>query len=302
MQRLKEELFKIVYEYSKEENLVDKDFIEEVLDLCITTFKIEDYVLDRNIGENNIDRQDVPAGYWIDSRQIVIDIDRVKNHGIHRIMEEKKLGISSNPFLDYFKMNSNSMYGIVHELTHACQYKKCLEEDNDLETEILKLNLDRNLVVLKRKQITPNEAFYYKALDKHFLGGPYYEACPSERMADIRGLEFERDISKLLYEKKKYDIRDYAELRLLNGKINAYKDCSPTTFITLVNEVLKGQYGIPHKYNDMEEIENMYRILANKYKLSFDERIWLGLPITEHEKQKVLQKTKELQNILLRKD
>ena len=302
MEKLKEELYKIVYDYSIEEQLVDMKFMDTILDLCIEKFNIKDYVLVRDIGENNISRKDVPAGYYIDKKSIVADIYRIKNCGINRILNDKKSGVISNTFLDYFKMNSNSMDIIVHELTHALQYKQCLENDNSLETEILKTNLDRNLVIINKKTLTAQELVYYKMLDEEFMGGPYYEACPSERMAYIRCAEFERDIAKLLDSNKKGNIEAYTELRLLNSQINAYKECSPTTLVRLVNEIFKDKAGLPHKYNSMKEIEEMYRIMANKHKLSFDERIWLGLPITEHEKQKVYQKRQELQNILLKKD
>lgn len=300
MEKLKEELYKVVFDYSIEEKLPDKKFIETILDLCIDPFNINDYVLDRDIGEDNITENPQGAAcYWINTRKVVVDIERVKTIGINRIMTDKEYGIISNTFLDYYKMNSQAMYIIVHELSHACQYKKCFEEDT-LETDILKLKLGKNIAIVTNKPLTINEIEYYILLDKQTW--QYYAASPSERMADITGAEFERDIAKLLDPKKKSNIEEYSKLRLLNSKIKGYDITSPTVAVTLVNETAKGIVGLPQKYKERQEVENMYNERANKLNLSFDERIRLGLPITEEEKHKVYQKIQNLRNILIKKD
>ena len=295
MEELIKELEKLIFTYSINHKLADKKFTETALELCINAFNIRDYVehydVDVNCGVN--------AGYYIDKRYLVMDIHSIINDASNRIFQDELAGIKSTEFLNYFKTNANIVYGIIHELTHACQYKKCLEEEDTFERTILEISLDRNLSLLRNEKLSPSKIWYYKALDKHFLGGPYYEACPSERMADIKGLEYERDIAKLVDPEVKGHLETYTELRLLNSKINGYGVCSPTTFVTIVNEQIKDQMNLPHMDYDMNKVENMYFIMANKRNLSLDERIWLGLPIKEYEKQKVYSKRKELQDILL---
>lgn len=302
MEKLKNELYKIVYEYSIEEKIADKAFIERALDLCINAFNVSDYVLNRKIGDYNENKY-IKTGYSINDRTIYFNLESIKNDGINEIMQDKENKVNSSIFLDYFKINLNFLNAIIHEIMHSYQYKKCLENDNDLETEILKISLERNLEAIKKEKITMQKNWYYMQLDKQYnTVEPYREACPSERMADIKAFEFERDISKLVVPSKKLNIVEYNELKLLNIKMNGYQECAPTTFVTLVNEILKDNVGLPCKSTDMFEIEEMYRKLSQEHNLSLDERIWLGLPITEEEKEKELQKGKELRYILLNRD
>ena len=302
MDELKKELYKIVYEYSIEEKIADKVFIERVLDLCINAFNVNEYILDRKIEEYNGNKY-IQTGYNINEKTVYFNLESIKNDGLNQVLKSKEKGIKSNTFLDYFKINSNFLNAIIHEIMHAYQYKKCLRNDNDLETEILKISLERNLEAIKKEKITMQKNWYYMQLDKQYnTVEPYREACPSERMADIKAFEFERDISKLVVPSKKLNIVEYNELKLLNIKMNGYQECAPTTFVTLINEILKDNVGLPYKTIDMFEIEEMYRKLSQEHNLSLDERIWLGLPITEEEKEKELQKGKELRYILLKRD
>lgn len=300
MEELKKELLNLVYTYTINKKVADKEYVTKAIELCIQAFNVSDYVTSYEI--NSISNNNVNGGYLINKKSLIIDIQKVIVEVKDRVEKDKQLGIKISEFLDLFIVNLNIIYGVVHELTHAYQYKKCLEGKKDIEREILEVNLDRNLVVLRGGKLTLPQILYYRELDSHFLGGPYYEACPSERMAHIRGLEFERDISKLLDPELKGNIESYTELRLLNGQIEGYRNYSPTAFVTMVNETLKAQCGLPHYNADLSKIEAMYREKAKRNHLSFDERYWLGLPITESEKQKVYKRGQELQNILLNKN
>lgn len=286
MKELKEGIYYIIYKYSKELKMADEAFVKEVLNLCINTFKIEDYVLDYVINTSRNNKEN--AGYDISQKRVYINMDNIIRSSLEQITEGIKHGVNFNEFEFYYITNSNFIYAIVHELTHALQYKECIENEKNPESKILKVSLERNLALLKNDRLSLQEVMYFKELDKQFANELYYRACPSERMADIRGLEFERDIVKLMDDEMKKNLEPYTEFKLLNSQISGYSNIgSPTTFVTYVNEVLKRKYNAQHRSYEIEEIEEIYKSMCRRYNLPFDERILLGLPISEYEKQKV---------------
>lgn len=300
MEELKQELYKIVYEYSINNKIADKEFVVDVLDLCIDAFNINDYVKIYEVNNNH--NSMITAGYALENKYILFNLRTGLDGIFEKLQEEKEIGLKSTKFLDYFKINSEILYGIIFEITTANQYKSCIKNPNTLESEILSLSLDRNIEVVQNKAISVSKALYFKLLDQHYLKRTYHDACPSIRMANITAATYVRDISKMLDEDLKDNIETYTELNLLNEEIMTYADYAPTTFVRTVNESMKARTGLPHLDYSIEEIENMYKELSIKNNLSYDERIWLGLPITKEEKQKVLEKGINLHNILLKKD
>lgn len=300
MEELKQELYKIVYEYSINNKIADKEFVVDVLDLCIDAFNINDYVKMYEV--NNKDTSMITAGYALESKYILFNLRSGLDGIFEKLQEEKEMGVKSTKFLDYFKINSEILYGIIFEITTVNQYKKCIENPNTLESEILSLSLDRNIEVVQNKAISVSKALYFKLLDQHYQKRTYHDACPNIRMSNIIAATYVRDISKMLDEDLKDNIETYTELNLLNEQIMTYRDYAPTTFVRTVNESMKATVGLPHLDYSIEEIENMYRELSIKNNLSYDERIWLGLPITKEEKQKVLEKGINLHNDLSKKD
>lgn len=300
MEELKQELYKIVYEYSINNKIADKEFVVDVLDLCIDAFNINDYVKIYEV--NNKDTSIITAGYALESKYILFNLRNGLDGIFEKLQVEKEIGVKSTKFLDYFKINSEILYGIIFEITTANQYKKCIENPNTLESEILNLSLDRNIEVVQNKAISVSKALYFKLLDQHYQKRTYHDACPNIRMSNIIAATYVRDISKMLDEDLKDNIETYTELNLLNEQIMTYRDYAPTTFVRTVNESMKATVGLPHLDYSIEEIENMYRELSIKNNLSYDERIWLGLPITKEEKQKVLEKGINLHNDLSKKD
>ena len=292
MDLLKNELTKLVYDYSIKRKYADGRFIDKVVALCINEFDINDYV--RKCETMPIEDKYTYAGYSIETRKITIDISSCIISAIDRIESEKKQNIKSSEFLKYVKVNLNLINGIIHELAHAYQYKKCIEGEDSLEKRILELTLDRNIRVLNDEKLSLKEIAYYKALDVISHDDLYYTATPSERMANLKGLEFENDISLLLPSKEKDNLDYYTELRLLLGQMQAYRDASPTAFIDYVNEMMKEKYGLPSGKKDMKEVEKFYNRLAIENNLSLNERIFLGLPIDKVDRNKIDKKINKL--------
>ena len=300
MKELEKELYEIVYKYSIENKIADEEFVVDVMDLCINSLKINDYVKAYEV--NEINNNNVYAGYDLSDKYLLFNLRSTINGAYERIQEEKEIGIKSNRFLDCFKINSTIVNGIIFQLTNASFYKNYIEDRNTFENKILGLGLDRNVTVLENKQIPIPKVLYYKMLDRHFQSETYYNACPNIRMSGIKAAEVERNIAKLLDQDLKENIEEYTELRLLNSKIITYADYAPTSFIRTVNEHAAMTVGLPSIGCDIKKIEDMYKEKAEKYNLSYDERIWLGLPITLEERGKEYQKRSDLQYILTKKD
>ena len=294
--KLIDELTKLVYDYSINKKFADEKFIMRTIDLCAHSFEVTDYV--KNCEVRNIADQNVDAGYDVEKKTVVIDQSSLIHSGIAQIEEDKLNGYPSSEFMTYVKVNLAFVDAIVHELTHAKQYKKCLDNEQTLERELLELSMVKNLYKLRKQPITLDKKLYFQELDKNYRDKIYFEALPNERMANIRGLEFERSISKLLPEQKKENIEAYTELNLLNGKVAGYKDICPTTFIKYIDDFHRSRFGLRYGDPDISRIEEMYK---NKAKgLTLDERLYLGLPVEETEIKKIKIKTEALRYSLKR--
>ena len=301
MEELKQELYKIVYEYSIQNKVADKDFVVDVLDLCINAFNLKEYVKVYEVNSKN--NGDLYTGYDVTKKYLLYNLRSVINGTFEKLQEEKEIGVKSNRFLDCFKVNCNVVNTIIFEMTTASQYKSCIEDPDTLENNILCLTLDRNILAISGKPLPPSQILYFKLLDRQYTNNrAYNNASPTVRMSSIKGAEYERDIANLLNEDEKGNIETYTELKVLTEQIHGYKDFAPTTFVKAINEHTKSIVGLSHLDYSIDEIESMYNKMAEEYHLTLDERIWLGLPIPEEEKEKAYQKRLNLQNILLKRD
>lgn len=297
METIKNELATLVYTYSANKKIADKSFTDKVIESYRDAIKVNNYVKDYKYV--NYDIAGAVAVYDICNQEVLLNVEGIIDTAKERLQIDEQLGVITSEFNYYAKINLTVVNAIIHELTHASQYKRYIEGPKDLENEILCLSLERNVDVLKKNYISPQKAFYYKMLDRKFREELYHDALPSERMADIKGLEFESDISKLLDTEDKDNLILYTDLHLLHGKIRGYKGFSPTGFATFVNETLKLQFGLNYEDPDIQQIESRYNALAKENNLSLEERLRLGLPIEKQEEEKLEENIKVLKiNIL----
>lgn len=296
---MEKEINKLIYEYSINGKIADKQFAEKVIEICINEFNIRDYVEKYDV--KPIGKESVLAGYNIGNRSLILDLESIKKEAYEKLKIEKKQGITSTQFLDNFKINSYVVYGIVHELTHASQYKKCLEGPSNLEKELLEMSLERNLILVKNEKVSIQKLCYFSGIDEEYKKAIYFNTVPSERMADIKGLEVIRDISKLIDDELKGNIEEYTELGLIKGKIHAYGDMAPTVFYRCVNDTYKYNTGLITTRPNIDEISKMYIQKSIENNCSLDEKMYFGLPINTEEKIKVYKKIKDLSNKLTNK-
>lgn len=293
MAKLEERLTKLVYDYSSKGKLADGIFIDIALTLGIHDYDIYNYVKSYEIDNS---RNYLPTGYSIDKRYIRIDQNALLEDGINRVRQEENVGITSTAFVKNLKVNLSVVSGVINVLSHAVQYKTCLEGPDNIEKEVLELALERNLKLVRKENLPPETLGYNMLLDSKYQEEIYYRALPSERMAEINGLEFEKNISKLISDDRKDNLDTYTDWKLVSGQINTYAAQSPTSFIKCINENLKVSTGLPYGETDLDKIEEMYREKSKNY--SLERRLYLGLPITEEERNKMLIKRDVLKESL----
>jgi len=296
MDFLKEQLARLVYDYSIKGKFADEQFFNTAINLCIEAFDIKDYVKDyKAISDKDKERF---AGYNIGTRKITLDILKQRNAVLERINVEKRAGISSSTFETCLKVNIDVVNSIIHEIMHACQYKKCLQDEDDIQRELIELSFPKNLSIVRGNKLSKKMIEYYKILDALENDDVFYASIPAERMANISGLEFERDISKLISSSKKEKIDNYTDARLLLGKIQSYSDYSPTAFVKSINESIKKEIHIPHETSDISVIERRLKRLSKENDLSLDDRLFLGFPIAVDEEREIKRKVVELKKRL----
>ena len=238
MKNFESKLAKLVHDYSIKGKVADENFAYKVLELCLENYNISDYVK-----EFKLNKKDIPlkyqGGYNISGKLLVVDIEELVNKTLEELFLDRINGIETTPYLNLVKINTTIVNVIVHEINHACQYKKCLEGKEDIEKNLLELSFQKNLSIIRNEEISSQKAGYYTLLDMELDREICYIALPSERMANITGLTTVHNICKDLPEKYKGNIDLYNEYILSCAKICAYREYSPTTFITYVNTQAK---------------------------------------------------------------
>ena len=130
MEKVKEKIVELVYNYSAKGKFADAKFVETVASLIIEVKKIDDYVVDLKYGLG--DRIPLLSCYDYATKTVCIDIARELSESFNRVVSE---GFMMTEFEKYLKINLAIVNAIMHEITHAEQYKKCLLGKNDLEKD-----------------------------------------------------------------------------------------------------------------------------------------------------------------------
>ena len=280
---IKNQIANLISDYSINRKYADRAFVEELLNLYISALSIEDYVKNRVIGEGAIERANVAGIYHIKKKSIYIDPSRIVNAILKRIDTETENGLKSTEVEKYLKVNFGLLLVVAHELSHAYEYKKCFEGEDDFEKYLLELSLKGNVMALRGDRLSQEEINYYNTLESIFHDPRCHDNIPSERIANIRSFELERDVSRIISPDIKGNLEDYNEYRFLRCKLEGYLDVSPTAYTLYLIEELKENLGLPHGETDRNIIERMCSEEAKKRGFSLDERIYFGLPLDEEE-------------------
>ena len=293
MDKVKEKIVELVYNYSAKGKFVDAKFVETVASLIIEAKKIDDYVVDLKYSLG--DRIPLLSCYDYATKTVCIDIARELSESFNRVVSE---GFMMTEFEKYLKTNLAIVNAIMHEITHAEQYKKCLLGKNDLEKEILELSLERNLFLIRNQdkinEISENKKDYMFFLRECLNDDIYYVSSPSERMANLKALELEKMIGHELVLPESKKIGEYVDLRYLKGQRLGYQDFSPTAFIMSVHNVGKKGFELTDEDLDMIKCCVQCNKMSTENNCTLDEKLYYGLPINMVETEILDRKERKL--------
>lgn len=269
------DIFKLIYEYSKNGKLVDKEFIEKLVQLEIGMKNLGSYYIQNiNILSKYAWDEEAIAGYCNGNLNVYMK----KMYEKLEIMD-KSLDLFSNIEKIFFK-NVSVTQVILHEIEHANQVKK-RGISQTIESDILRLcygfNSDLSYApeFLQKKLKNPNWlATYIK--DNYFC-------VPYERLAEMHSCN--EMLSILDYMPEYFpNLLEFFEIRKMSRLIMGYLDqngnlISPTLKYLQGMDIDKYLLECPW-YNEKD-----FASLNDAYMSQFDlsERLKYGFPITEEE-------------------
>lgn len=275
---IKYRLISLIYDYVKNNKVLDRDFINSILDIVINELELNDYVKDSEIiyvPRKNRKRY-IMAYYDHFSRVIEVNLQI----SLERLKEEAKKLRLSHIETSYF-IAKELTEAILHELEHAHQVKKYDKDGNNLESLIIKGAFAHKNIIRKDLLFLLMNGYSEKELLTRYKtikrGIKYYKYDPLERLADYHALNYIKEILKELNVGDRIMLHTYYEE--CKNYIRGYElQKEPTKFFLAKVGGLK----------DWQEIERLSTDCDLKTRLS------LGLPITKDEYQELENKTRRL--------
>lgn len=275
---IKYRLISLIYDYVKNNRVLDKDFIDKILDVVINELELNDYVIDSEIiNEPGKRRKTYTIAYYnFYSRIIEVNLQVA----LERLKEEaKKLRLTSIE-TSYF-IAKELAETILHELEHASQVKEYDRDGNNLESLIIKRAFAHKTIIRSDILLLLMNGYSEKELLMRYKtikrGIKYYKYDPLERLADYHALNYIKEILKELNVGDRVMLHTYYEE--YKNYIRGYKlQKEPTKFFLAKVGGLK----------DWQEIERLSTDCDLKTRLS------LGLSITKDEYQELENRTRRL--------
>lgn len=267
---MEEELLKIIYDYSRIGKNGGKKYIEELVRIVVDARNLGKYYEDidypKKIKDSTGDR--INAMYKPSTGKISVNLSSIK----------KSLNTNSCIYFQGFELNlfKNLIVAqyIFHELEHVYQEKKRNNPDNSVEVRLLEVSAN----IFARgtfpfEELTDIIAKYKLLYDK------YYIFNPSERLAEINSY---RLIVKLLDQIKNRvnALYEYEKMILLASKLYAYNYCLTCPTETFLCGIQKEEIWHGFEFYDSNR-SKMFEKTKEKYCL--EERLYLGLPISQSE-------------------
>ena len=283
MDYAKHKIAKIIMDYSSRGLIPDKKFVDEVLNLLIKALNIEGYVLNREFYAE----KDRLGAYDCFSRTVYIDMDKIVTHINSKLDTEINNGIRNTKEERIIKYNLSFVNIIAHELYHALQYKTVFSNKRSVESELLKLSFEPNMIIfsseVNNRILTKDEIDYITTLEAKENDEHYLNALPSERMACIDASKVEKDIAAIVTNNPK--INDYQNVTYEIEKLRGYLNhLCPTAYILTIINQLRNAYGITNGLSEkMKDNEQICINIANMYDMSLEDKLYYGLYITEEE-------------------
>ena len=281
MKNHKEQLAKLIVDYSKKKRCPDDIFINKVIGILVDYCKVQNYLNDAYFADLN---GEFLCGYDFYEKRMYVDYKKLLNTILESIDLEKEAGVL--PTLDYFyyKMGLFVLDSVAHELFHAKQYKKVDKKQDDLEKELLEMSFEGNLLIKKAtgegRLLTPDEVYFISQLSTADTNPKYHDTVPSERMAQIDSLRLGSDVSSIMAIP---ELKDYADLRLEKAKIKGFKDIDcPSAHILSFHNKLKNMCGLTKDAEEDYDANILhFEEQALAMKATDEDRFYYGLLIDE---------------------
>ena len=291
-------IFKLVYDYSINGKIIDKTFIDRLVEIVVLEKRLYNYIQRVNITDKLIKSSNgiIGAEYNLTSMDISIH-----SGSIQRIIESK-----SKHYQYYYLFNSleRLMFKnllivqiILHELEHVYQNKLCdNRHDNSIYFKLINASflLEKSLnnweifKAISTGKIDENDLSALLSKYKN-LYQQYYKVNPSERLAQINSY---KTIVNLLTPVRDQvpNLYNHEYLTLLKEKLNGYPNpwqigICPTQ-IFLFGVELEDVWKDLDFYN--KKVKKLTKTVYSKY--SLEKRLSLGLPISELEYNSLNQK------------
>ena len=275
---IKYQLISLIYDYVKNNRVLDQNFINSILDVVINELGLNDYVIDSEIinVQGKSRKRYLMANYDFYSRVIGVNLQVA----IERLKEEARKLRLSYIETSYF-IAKELAEAILHELEHAHQVKEYDRDGNNLESLIIKGAFDHKTIIRKDLLFFLMNGYSEKELLIRYKiikrGIKYYKYNPLERLADYHALNYIKEILKELNVGDRVMLHTYYEE--YKNYIRGYElQKEPTKFFLAKVGGLK----------DWSEIERLSKNCDLKTRLS------LGLPITKDEYQELENRTRRL--------
>ncbi len=289
---MSEEIIKIFSDYK---NIgANEDFAIKISEILLSEFGLENFVKDIKMYNNfcyNI--KNSYGNFDCENQNININLHSIRSVSLwkNRYRDVKILNNSDKKL--YLMLMTYST--IRHELEHAIQYKKLLNNDDSIESKLCEISFYSALYDLDETKLIELINVGYSAIEISDLIDSFssnYQKCYYSIYAEKSAfIESEKDVYNIAINEniKNKKLSLLFKRRFLEYWFMGYskKDdkiiCPSYTFPKVL--------GLPHMLNNIEIYsENDEEALNNAMECyNFEERIKLGLPINENEYQRILE-------------
>lgn len=284
----------VLVEYSKRGKKADRIFIKKVIKVMIEEKELKDYIKKIRF----VDMSKIESYYPENERGVMayrcwngeILIDEGDIEFLCKLMEEY-IGKDSREFEKIISCNALVLQVLLHEIEHANQYKKSKINDTDFENILLSIcnyanneffkESKLNQLIIIKKGLYLNRQLYYDLKLSGEIEIKYSSSSPTERMANIYSTN---DVITILEQIKDIPgpikfFQDFLISQRLNGYDLKKTIVSPT--LRYLDDFKKLGISGVNQYFD-EDFETSLNKANND---SLENRLLLGLPITEEEYQ-----------------
>ena len=301
MSQMEEDILKVIYTYSINQKLPDKQFIEQLVEIILKDRSLKEYIKELVFMPNPKEKLNFTAtmGYGAITKKIYI-----YQENLYIVLKKEMKELNLNKIEAMFYANFRTAQMLLHEIEHAIQEKQMDKlpfniKKYDIETQlfrIYKYDAEETKKLMNFLTTSKNPVYQKKLAEKRTLYKTFYAYDPLERLAQLHSLTMVKKMITPLQRQlpNLYKIEMY---NLFEESLNGYEP----TFFEIKSPTLEHLKGLQYleKLKDLEIYSNNNKTLIsnilNQY--SLQTRLDLGLPLTKieyHELKRTLNSIKIL--------